>query len=249
MIQKFKKKILERFNLDVTVRHQGRRFVIPIRGGLQCIRPTEPYLVPIIRQLLSKRRGIFLDIGANTGQTLLKVRLACDDAEYVGIEPDTACASYIDELIRCNGFEGCVVVCCAISSSDGFSKLFSRTGVHQISSTKPETRSSSVYDGYHVVPSVTGDQLVRELASNKKISVIKIDVEGAECEVVAGLDQTIRRMSPAIIFEFLPLDSEFGFWDPDDSAVAMRKVCAETLKGTAWKTIPMRSFKLQALEC
>ena len=51
-----------------------------------------------------------VDVGANLGQTLLKVKRLDRRARYVGFEPNPWCVVYMEELVRVNRLEHCSIV-------------------------------------------------------------------------------------------------------------------------------------------
>jgi FkbM family methyltransferase len=53
----------------------------------------------------------------------------------------------------------------------------------------------------HTVQSQTLDSIVSELSDAKRIGVIKIDVEGAELEILRGAHHTLSTQKPALIIE------------------------------------------------
>jgi hypothetical protein len=53
------------------------------------------------------------------------------------------------------------------------------------------------------VDTITGDELVKALDLTR-IDLIKIDVEGAEFEVLRGFARTLSNLRPALILELLP---------------------------------------------
>jgi FkbM family methyltransferase len=53
--------------------------------------------------------------------------------------------------------------------------------------------------GSITVPSITIDRLTRELS---QVDLVKIDAEGAEAAILAGMNETIARFNPKILLEF-----------------------------------------------
>ena len=64
----------------------GTRFKIPViqEMGLGNFTVTEPWMMDLIQDLYKKKTGAFIDIGANIGQTLLKLKSVAPDVDYVG---------------------------------------------------------------------------------------------------------------------------------------------------------------------
>ena len=77
--------LVKRVNFTIPVRYHYARFNIPIiRGlGVQHLKKAEPWMDELMEKLLSQRDdGIFVDVGVNIGQTLLKLRSVCPEMEY-----------------------------------------------------------------------------------------------------------------------------------------------------------------------
>ena len=66
---------LRRLELQLTVDLHGRQVVVPIVDGRgpEHREITEPQLMPALRTALRARSGGFVDVGAYTGQTLVKL--------------------------------------------------------------------------------------------------------------------------------------------------------------------------------
>jgi hypothetical protein len=64
----------------------------------------------------------------------------------------------------------------------------------------PEQQQAFI-SGRHEVEVVTGDSLMLQLP---RIDGVKVDVEGFECQVFAGLTETLRRDCPWIVAEVVP---------------------------------------------
>ena len=88
----------------------GKRFRIPVVNGIWPKNFGEKWMSVLIRKLLRASPGVFVDIGVNTGQTLLKVKSIDDQVQYVGIEPNSVCINYVHRLIVENTFQNAEIV-------------------------------------------------------------------------------------------------------------------------------------------
>jgi FkbM family methyltransferase len=151
---------------------------------------------------LFSRAGAFIDIGANAGQTLLKVKSLFPQMHYIGFEPNTYCAGYVSEIIRANRFENCVILPIGLGDHDGICTLF----CHNHSDPK-----GTVVDNFRGIEATLLQQpvLIREADTLldslqvDKIALAKIDVEGYEASVLAGMQRLLRHHRPFIICEVL----------------------------------------------
>lgn len=165
---------------------------------------SEPYLLPVLRRIFDQRTGTFLDVGANIGQTLLKV-LSLDPARpYVGFEPQLECCFYIEQFLRLNALNNAQVVPIALSDRTAMVPLFRDRAYDDTASVLPThayaPNQTRPYKSW--VPARTGDQVLSEMGL-RDVAVIKIDVEGFEPEVISGLSETLRAQRPFILFEVL----------------------------------------------
>ena len=168
---------------------------------------NELWLNNLLKRLIPVycKADYFIDVGVNTGQTLLKVKLINGEAGYLGFEPNPNCLFYLYCLIRCNKFENVTILPYALSNVSGMVDL----NFHSASSTDSlaiivqnfRQRSLSQIK----VPLLNGDDL--EFFKKCKPGVIKIDVEGGELEAIKGLERVIQRYRPIIICEVLPVYS------------------------------------------
>lgn len=163
----------------------------------------EPSLDVVYQAALTSKPGAFVDVGANIGQTLFKVLSFDKDREYVGFEPQISCCFLVQKFIEENGLENHTILPLGLSNRNQIVKLHFREGAYDsTASTIENFRPPSFYSGYRYICVRKGDEVVAELELNP-ISTIKIDVEGAELEVLEGLSNTIREQQPFIIFEVL----------------------------------------------
>jgi len=62
----------------------------------------EQFLEVILRRVLEKRPGTFIDVGVNAGQTLAKVLSIDKERLYLGFEPQLSCCFNADQFIKAN---------------------------------------------------------------------------------------------------------------------------------------------------
>ncbi|UCB53844.1 MAG: FkbM family methyltransferase [Thiotrichales bacterium] len=139
-----------------------------------------------------------VDVGVNVGQFLLELKAINGKAPYYGFEPNPACVFYVFELIRLNRFASTCIFPVAVADGDRISYLFSSawdsgtsTLVKEFSKGREEF-STTVY-------SVNGDDIFDSI--DEEISLIKIDVEGFEYNVLSGLAGTLEKYRPLVFCE------------------------------------------------
>ena len=94
--------LLEKINLTYNITLNKKRIKIPIVSGIgySTIWTTELWMIDILKILLFLKDGVFIDIGANIGQTLIKLKCVNPDTQYFGFEPNPSCVFYMRELIK-----------------------------------------------------------------------------------------------------------------------------------------------------
>ncbi|HYM22540.1 MAG TPA: FkbM family methyltransferase [Vicinamibacterales bacterium] len=198
--------LLWRFNFTVSGRLGGRPVIVPlIKGeGIQLIRGDEPWMLTLLAQLMSQRPGAFIDVGANLGQTLIKVRAVEPDRPYIGFEPNAAACHYCRELIRVNRYRNVTLFPVGLSTSSDVVLLFSKAETDPSASIVADFRPRARYSGAQPVSVHAGDEVLKPLGL-EKIGIVKIDVEGGELDVMRGLLGTIRTHRPIVLCEVLPV--------------------------------------------
>lgn len=198
---------LTKLNYRRKVTLNGVELRIPAIRGVSC-EISEPWMVDLLARLLRKP-GAFLDVGVNVGQTLVKVKSIDPDREYVGFEPNPVCVAYLQELVRDNGFANCTVVPVGLYTEDGVLALdlFSDSAADSSASLIENFRPDHKVHSRVLVPVFRYDAVDR-FVKGGRVGIVKIDVEGAELEVVRSLSAMIRRDRPVILVELLPVYSE-----------------------------------------
>lgn len=157
----------------------------------------------VIRAILQYRAGAVIDVGANMGQTLMRVLSIDRSREYIGFEPNPACSLYVEQFLKINRLNNCSILPVGLSDKFGIAKLLVREGDTFTSSVIKGFRPSTFYSHPQFVFLARGDDVISDLQI-ESISAVKIDVEGGELEVIRGLRNTLASQRPFIIFEVLP---------------------------------------------
>ena len=82
----------------------------------------------LIAAVLARRPGVFVDVGANIGQTLIDFCAANADRSYIAFEPNPQCVEVLNGLVRANDLPQCLVVPVGLSNTTGIARTLSRPG-------------------------------------------------------------------------------------------------------------------------
>lgn len=164
----------------------------------------EPHIYLALERLLAARDGAFIDIGVNTGQTFLKLLSIDPVRPYIGFEPQLECAFYVNKFIGDNELTHAQILPIALSNADSFLPLYFNAVCDSMASLENDTEVDGSKRFMRSMVSVRkGDSVFKELKPDS-VSIIKIDVEGAELSVLEGLTETLAEFKPIVLFELLP---------------------------------------------
>ncbi len=179
---------------------------IPVLNGvgLEIVPFTEIWMCDLIRYTLSVKSGFFMDIGANIGQTLIKLRVVNEDRPYVGFEPNPECVHYFNQLVKKNKFKNVDLIPAGLFDSNAVLtlNLYTDSSTDQGATLIENLRDGKIYNKINVP--VFEYRHIADLLGLREIAIIKIDVEGAELEVLMSLKSTISKNQPVILAEILP---------------------------------------------
>ena len=162
------------------------------------------YEVPIQEAMQKhlKSGDVFYDIGANIGFfTTIGASLVSQSGQVYSFEPVPQNASALKHNIQINSFSNVDIVDKAVSKESGKGELLlgDYSGSHTLSTTDQSSRPKK-YQSKISVEIVSIDNLIDQQAI-KPPSVVKIDVEGAELDVIEGMCETIQKFKPVLIYE------------------------------------------------
>lgn len=156
----------------------------------------EPAKFAFLKRFL-KPGMVFVDVGANKGDfSLLAAKHVGPEGKVIAFEPEPGNCSWIRKSIGANGFRNIVLMEKALSDRTGAANLYlgKKSGWHTLKEGM-ENRGEGVIS----VSTCTLDDVLDDTCD-----VMKIDVEGAENDVMGGALGTIRKDRPVILMDLHP---------------------------------------------
>lgn len=206
MMRKLKRAVARRLNFTLTKTLNGKRFRVPILGGLGAAmrHRHEPWMLQNLIEVEKHADGCFVDVGVNLGQTLLAVKSIRPDWEYVGFEPNPYCIFYVMNVVKANDLDACTVYPFGIGESTGAMDLRLNSLTGGEGSIVAGFRSESQYKRRIKVP-ILGAEFLPDELMERKVGVLKVDVEGGELDVFRAMVAVLEKNKPLIISEVLPV--------------------------------------------
>jgi len=159
--------------------------------------------VKLLKSVLEPEH-VFFDIGANIGVFTLIAAKRVKDGKVHAFEPSEFHVKKLQENVRINGFQNIVINPVGLSNSAACRKLYfpklkeSMTNTGQASFYVLEGKTAE-YDEERVT-TIRLDDYVEEKAL-QRMDVMKIDVEGAEMEILEGGLKTLNTFRPRVMME------------------------------------------------
>ena len=201
-------KVLKYLNLNVLIKLNNRKFKIPVlqKIGFNNLFMSEPWMIDLLKGIVNIDQGAFIDVGVNVGQTLLKLKCVDQEIEYIGFEPNPNCVNYTKKLIEVNEFDKCKLIPVGLSNKNelGVLNFYSDSETDASASIIPDFRRNSKIIFKEFVPLFEFNYL-KDLVGCSDFSILKIDVEGAELEVLNSFYTAIGANKPIILIEILPV--------------------------------------------
>jgi len=149
----------------------------------------EPRTWKIIRSLIRKG-DVFVDVGAHVGTYTIPVaKIVGSNGIVVALEPSPFNYQILRRNVEINELRNCILINKAAWSKRAKLQFYYTTQATGISSLFPE------WTKYHPL-----DDILKEVPPIDRIRVLKIDVEGAEVEVLKGAREVLK-ITDYVIFE------------------------------------------------
>ncbi len=198
--------IAQRVMLSTPCRVAGQRFQVPVIAGAglanMSIGPNDIALMRAAHHVLAHCRGAVIDVGCNIGHFMQLCLLAGRTRRYVGFDISLACCSYVERFIQDNRLPAHQVFAVGLSDRTGVQHYLTDGAFDVCASLCRESHQAGRFTGSGAVMTERGDTILAAMNLDE-IALIKIDVEGAEPQVLRGLRKTISRARPYVIFEVL----------------------------------------------
>jgi FkbM family methyltransferase len=221
----FEDAVFSLFNIGIKRKLNGKVIVVPLINGIRLGISGEKWMSGVLTEIFKyATAGVFYDVGINLGQTLTKVMTLDEKRKYIGFEPNPSCVFYVTHLVSLNGWERNITVMpVGLSDVDDLLYLYG-DGETDPESTIIKDLTPNAKTVSRLVPVFRHDSIMKNILIDR-VSVVKIDVEGAELQVINSLTSLIERDRPVIVMEVLPNSQDNG------DKFIMNKRMIETVKG------------------
>lgn len=184
-----------------SVNYKGLKLNVPVFSGIGSgyLVTGDHWMSECLSVFLKKKNGMIIDVGVNIGLYLVNLRAIDSDRDYLGFEPNAFCNFYTQELIKLNGFRNARILPFALSDKSTvrtfhIGRIGDKTGsFHEYACINGVNHSFDVF-------TMKGEDLF-EMINADQICAVKVDVEGAELEVLRGLMPIIQKCRPYIFCE------------------------------------------------
>jgi FkbM family methyltransferase len=167
-------------------------------------RGHEPWILRTCLQLL-KDGDVFHDVGANAGFFSIAVARRKPSVRVVSFEPQPTLAKAIALSAELNGLDNVAVLPLMLGARDGSAKLFVPSHSVHASALSPSPRASTLTCPMKTLGGLIEDGVVPDP------TLIKVDVEGAELEVLRGTTNHLKENAPYLVLESNEHAARFGY--------------------------------------
>jgi len=186
----------------------GRTFVLDGKEGADLVAQQmengsyEAPLPMLVMAFVARTKGMFVDVGANSGVYSILASKARPGVQVAAFEPFPPVANVLLQNLRANDLDRDVIVYpLALSDSAGSVPLFVPDPSHGLLETSASLEAD--FKPYNQTITVEKRRL-DDIKLSQTIAVIKADIEGHEAAFLHGATATLERDRPVIFAEMLP---------------------------------------------
>jgi len=184
------------FNID------GCKFVVPDFVSLWAL---SPYVEHFVYELLSSTLNagdIFIDVGAHIGKYTIPLGKILKRGLIIALEPHPLNFHFLKKNVELNWLSNAVLLNVAAFSYDCLLPLY----LGESSLTHSLMRLFAESTSFIPVRAARLDTLIYDVSLSKNVELsrirfVKIDVEGAELEVLKGMQIILSKIRPLLIIE------------------------------------------------
>jgi FkbM family methyltransferase len=194
-------------------RHAGvkigqHRIMVPLHNSaaLQWLYWRPNWKSELIAHCLRLRPGALLDVGANIGQTLADYLSTDSSHPYIGLEPNIRSLAYLMEVANGNNLPDVTFLPLGASTGLGLQELHLQAGTDTdpLATIRPDLRPGLKVQREWIATAPI--DLMLHVLDSPPISLVKIDVEGGELEVLTGMRTLLGKSNPLVLCEVLLAD-------------------------------------------
>lgn len=147
----------------------------------------EYWKIQLLKKIIQPNMTI-VDIGACRGYySLLSAKLMLDKGKIFSLEPEPSNCKWLLRSITANNYSSICVLQMAVSNKNGHTKLYKSNVSGRHSIIAKNTKRDSIE-----VKTIKLDTFIKKHNINE-INIIKIDVEGADIEVLEGAREYLKK--------------------------------------------------------
>lgn len=193
--------------IPLVLKFHGYRYIVYVCEMVLCYFVFHPDYEKTEKEIMHKLSpSVFIDIGAHVGYyTILAHKLGAE--KIIAVEPDVRTYRILKRVVDVNKLDNITVINSAVWDKSGvklklhLSRFSGHSSVFPLNLKKRDILT--IID----VRTTTLDEIGRTL-SLEKIDLVKIDVEGAEFNVLLGAVEVINRFRPLILIEIKDINRE-----------------------------------------
>ena len=151
-----------------------------------------------------KPNSVFIDVGANIGSISIPIAIYFQNKnlKVIACEASTLMYQKLLKNINLNSLQNIDSINLAIYKNNNGVTFYEQTESNKNHGLSGTNKNFDIGDYVKKkIHSITIDQIINSKKIKENVSVIKIDTQGGELDVLYGAIETIKRDQPVVIFE------------------------------------------------